>query len=432
MASKPSEYEAFLPNTLLTVVNSKSFIPFQLATADPSIDGVSLAALAASQHQRHDQLLALPASTPLSDALSFFRRWDITAVPLLDDAVLKAKKKKKFSPNDVVGLFTMQDLTRPLVCHPIFERAPPSLLPHLLPVSASASPSASSSAPRAGVALGESDFLAQLHSLDVWSAPASSFMSCNRSNRAQWFLEGTRTVEDAARALSSGLRHVLVTEGSDINAASPVTIHMLSAGDLARFVWTSLPQDVSENSTLPPALSRLLASKVGSHLSGAHTVVTFTEHEPTINAFRRLASAASPSSSPLGAVPIVNSSAMVVDNLSATDLRLLTPSTFRHILDPLSSFLRTLRSAPPSASTSPQPSPASSSASASSAVKSLRPPFAATVTREASLQMLLEKMVNLGISRVWVVDEGAKAVGVIALSDVFRMIVALKMDDRGR
>ena len=421
MAAKPTEYTAFLPNSLLTVVNSKAFIPFILAS-DPS-DGVSLAAIAATQHQRHSELLALPASTTLAEGLAFFRRWDITAVPVIAEG--KMSKGKKFSPSDVVGLFTMQDLIRPLICHPIFDRAPPTLLPHLRPSSPSTHPAPSPALHPSP--LSEADFIAQLHQLDVWQQPVSSFLSCNSTNRSSWFLLGSHTVGDAAKALSSGLRHVLVTEGDDISSSSPVTIHMLSAGDLARFVYTSLPVDTSENSTLPVPLSKLLSSPVSAHVAGK-PIVSFRESDLTISAFRRLASWSGSPSSMLGAVPIVNSSEMVIDNLSATDLRLLTPPTFQHLLDPLSSFLRTLRSAPSSTGSSPQLSAVSAAPSPSQG-RSLRPAFAATVGVEVSMQMMLEKMVNLGISRIWVVDGEAKAVGVVALSDLFRMIVALHLHD---
>ena len=116
---------------------------------------------------------------------------------------------------------------------------------------------------------------------------------------------------------------------------------------------------------------------------------------------------------------------MVIDNLSATDLRLLTPATFHRILEPLASFLHTLRStaSSPAAPSSP------SSSSSSPGKRNLRPPFAATVSGSLAMGMMLEKVVNLGISRVWVVDESAKPVGVIALSDLFRMIVALKLHE---
>ena len=427
MASKPAEYTAFLPNSLLTAVNSKAFIPFILAS-DPS-DGVSLAAIAASQHQRHSELLALPASTTLAQALAFFRQWDITAVPVIAEG--RMKKGRKFSPSDVVGVFTMQDLIRPLVCHPIFDRAPPSLLPHLRP-STPPTTTPPPPPPSTDSPLSDSDFAAQLPQLDVWQQRVDGFLSCNSTDRSSWFLLGSHTVGDAAKALSSGLRHVLVTEGDDIASTSPVIIHMLSAGDLARFVYTSLPQDTSEHSTLPLPLSQLLSSPVSAHVA-TKPIVSFAERDLTISAFRRLASGSSSSSSPsstpssaspssmLGAVPIVNSSGMVIDNLSATDLRLLTPPTFQHILDPLSSFLRTLRSAPSSTASSPQ---------SSSQGRSLRPAFAATVGLDVSMQTLMEKMVNLGVSRVWVVDGEAKAVGVVALSDLFRMIVALKLHDQ--
>ena len=423
MAGKPSEYTAFLPNSLLTVVNAKAFIPFILAS-DPS-DGVSLAAIAATQHQRHSELLALPASATLADGLAFFRQWDITAVPVIEEG--RKKKGKMFSPSDVIGVFSMQDLIRPLICHPIFDRAPPSLLPHLRPTSPATSPAPSTS-PHPSP-LSESDFIAQLPQLDVWQQPISAFLSCTSSNRPSWFLLGSHTVGDAAKALSSGLRHVLVTEGEDVHSSTPVTIHMLSAGDLARFVYTSLPQDTSENSTLPVPLSKLLSSPVSAHVA-SKAIVSFRESDLTIAAFRRLASspASGSTSTMLGAVPIVNSSGMVIDNLSATDLRLLTPPTFHQILDPLSSFLRTLRSAPSSAGSSPQSSAASAAPSPSQG-RSLRPAFAATVGLDVSMQMMLEKMVNLGISRIWVVDGEAKAVGVVALSDLFRMIVALQLHD---
>ena len=229
MTSKPSEYTAFLPNTLLTLVNSKAFIPFILSS--PSSDQVSLAALAASQHQRHADLLTLPASTTLAEVLAFFRQYDITAVPLVQDAAhSRHKAKAKHSPSSVVGVFSMHDLLRPLIHHPIFDQAPASLFPQ----PPSASPS--SSLPR----LSEAEFLSQLSALPVWSSPVLPFMSCNESNRSSWFLLAKQKVGDAAAALSSGLRHVLVLEGDDIHSSHPATVSMLSAGDLARFIYTSL------------------------------------------------------------------------------------------------------------------------------------------------------------------------------------------------
>ena len=433
MTSKPSEYTAFLPNTLLTLVNSKAFIPFILSS--PSSDQVSLAALAASQHQRHADLLTLPASTTLAEVLAFFRQYDITAVPLVQDAAhSRHKAKAKHSPSSVVGVFSMHDLLRPLIHHPIFDQAPASLFPQ--PPSASSS----SSLPR----LSEAEFLSQLSALPVWSSPVLPFMSCNESNRSSWFLLAKQKVGDAAAALSSGLRHVLVLEGDDIHSSHPATVSMLSAGDLARFIYTSLPSDVSERSTLPAPLSALLCSPVSAHVH-SRSIIAFQEQDCTLLAFRRLAAPAAgsrPSSSPsseaspspsasssavsaLGAVPIVNAQHMVIDNLSATDLRLLTPATFHRILEPLASFLHTLRStaSSPAAPSSP------SSFSSSPGKRNLRPPFAATVSGSLAMGMMLEKVVNLGISRVWVVDESAKPVGVIALSDLFRMIVALKLHE---
>ena len=426
MASKASEYTAFLPNSLLTAVNSKAFVPFLLG-ADPT-DGVSLAAISATQHQRHAELLALPSSTSLSSVLAFFRQWDITAVAIVEEG--RIQKKKQFAPKDVLGVFSMQDLTRPLIYHPIFDRAPAALLPALAASSRPSSPATSPASP-----LTEAEFRDALQHLDVWQRPVTDFFSCNPSNRSAWFLRGSHHVRDAAKALGSGLRHVLVTEGDDINSAAPTTIHMLSAGDLARFIYTALPQDTSEHSSLPAPLSHLLSSPVAAHVT-TKSIVTFQEHELTISAFRRLASppshsghsptaaSSAPASavSSLGAVPIVNSSHMVIDNLSATDLRLLTPATFHLILEPLSTFLKTLRSAHSGAE--------APVAGKEKGAKAMRPAFAATVDGKASMQIMLEKTVNLGISRIWVVDDEAKPVGVIALSDVFRMIVQLDLDER--
>ena len=267
------------------------------------------------------------------------------------------------------------------------------------------------------------------------------YLSCNASNRSEWFLLSSRTVHDAAIALSSGFRHVLVSEADSLDSHTKGDVALLSAGDLARYVYTSLPEEV-EGSGIPEPLVKLLQSTVAQHFV-KRNMVTFHEQDITINAFRRLALAGpvassssptpspphSPSStgqrSPLGAVPIVNRSGMVIENLSATDIRLLTPTTFHHILQPLSTFLASLRTAP----SPPASAPATPSSSSSSGGRSLRPAFAATVNTQTSIHMLLEKVVTLGISRLWVVDEEARPVGVVALSDIFRLLVELRVNE---
>ena len=238
-------------------------------------------------------------------------------------------------------------------------------------------------------------------------------------------------MRDAAIALSSGYRHILVSEADSLDSHTKGDVALLSAGDLARYVYTSLPEQV-EGSGVPERLVKLLQSTVSQHFV-KREMVTFQEADLAINAFRRLALAGSIASpkhtigqpSALGAVPIVNRSGHVIDNLSATDIRLLTPATFHHILQPLSEFLARLRTAPsPPAST-----PASPTSSASGG-RSLRPAFAATVNGESTLHMLLEKVVTLGISRVWVVDDDARPAGVVALSDLFRLLVELRVDEQ--
>ena len=442
MSSKPSGYISFLPNTLLTVINSKSFIPFILSTP-LSGNEISLAAIAASQHQRHAGLLYLPQTATFSQALDFFRQYDITAVPIVTDATavkaesgLASKKVREVGARDIVGIFTMQDLIRPLISHPIFDRAPAHITSDITTAAPTTASSASSSpAPSSDSTsqLSEADFIAQLSALPLWSSPVLPYLSCKASNRSEWFFLSSQTVHDAAIALSSGYRHVLVSEADSLDSHTKGDVALLSAGDLARYVYTSLPEQI-EGSGIPEWLVKLLQSTVAQHFV-KRDMVTFQEADITINAFRRLALAGpvasppSPSSSgqlsPLGAVPIVNRSGMVIDNLSATDVRLLTPTTFHHILQPLSTFLARLRTAP-----SPPASAPATPSSSGSGGRSLRPAFAATVNRETTLQMLLEKVVTLGISRVWVVDEMARPVGVVALSDIFRLFVQQRVDER--
>ena len=447
MASKPTGYTAFLPNTLLTVINSKAFIPFILSNP-LSGNEISLAAIAATQHQRHADLLYLPQSATLAQALDFFRRYDITAVPVVSDSgegggggsgvkaasgLAGGKVVRKVGAKDIVGVFTMQDLIRPLISHSIFEQAPASIKPDSSSSAASASSTSASTSPApsssSSTQLSEADFIAQLSNLPLWSTPILSYLSCTASNRHEWFLLSTATVHDAALALSSGYRHILVSEADSLDSHTTGDVALLSAGDLARYVYTSLPEEVEVSSGVPERLVQLLRSPISQHFK-KRDMVTFQERDITINAFRRLAlagpavSSSSPSSSPrqsgpIGAVPIVNKSGMVIDNLSATDIRLLTPATFHHILHPLADFLAALRSAP----SPPASAPTTPSSASAAAARSLRPAFAATVNGQTSVHLLLEKVVTLGISRVWVVDEEARPVGVVALSDIFRLLV---------
>ena len=420
MTAKPSEYIAFLPNTLLTVTNSKAFIPFILSTPLTGNE-ISLAAIAATQHQRHADLLYLPQSATFAEALDFFRHYDIGAVVIVSDvSSTKAvsfqdgsggsggKVVRKVGAKDIVGIFTIQDLIRPLISQPIFEQAPASITP------------ASSSTATASAS--EADFIAQLAILPLWTSPVLPYLSCTAANRHEWFLLSTRTVHDAAIALSSGYRHILVSEADSIDSHTTGDVALLSAGDLARYVYTSMPEQV-DGSGIPAKLVALLKSTVAHHFT-KRDMITFQERDTTIKAFRRLAAG----ESPIGAVPIVNRSGMVIDNLSATDIRLLTPSTFHQILHPLADFLARLRNAPSPPDSAPA-SPNSTAATATAASRSLRPAFAATVNTETTIHMLLEKVVTLGISRVWVVDDEARPVGVVALSDIFRWLVELRVDE---
>ena len=185
MASKPSEYIAFLPNSLLTVVNSKAFVPFILSNPLTGNE-ISLAAIAATQHQRHADLLYLPETATFSQALDFFRQYDITAVPIVSDVTaaraasgLAGKQVRKVGARDIVGIFTIADLIRPLISHSLFDQAPAAIAPS--PSSApstvsSSAPSTASSSSR----LSEAEFVAQLAAspLLVESCPAVSVLQC--------------------------------------------------------------------------------------------------------------------------------------------------------------------------------------------------------------------------------------------------------------
>lgn len=414
-----TSYTPFLPVPLLNVVQSKAFIPFQLAMTDAG--SVSTASLVATKHQQHADLLTLPADATIAQALEFFKRYDITAVPLtVNPSQQTTDKAVRFqpsryesinpaiAPSSIVALLGVHDIVKAIVCSPPFsdQQIDQTIL---------------------------SD--AEMAALPIWNQAVGSIATANDSNRHEWFLSSKNIVRDAARSLSAGFRHVLVHEVSNNQSniqsnkgTTPVSVTIVSAGDLMRFCFTSIPPSDGDTSGMPSALITLLETPIGEHLTPRTKLVTFHQSDLTYKAFQTLSEGVANKS--LGAIPIISKSGFVMDNLSASDIRSINQANARHLLMTLHDFLPSLKSRPPSPSSRKSPTPAAQgSPTSEKSAASLRPPFAASISVEATVRMTLEKITVLGISRLWVVDEYARPINVVSLSDIFRVLSKVEMKE---
>lgn len=194
-----------------------------------------------------------------------------------------------------------------------------------------------------------------------------------RSRNVQ-VLDKEATLGDVAKVLSHDTHRVLIGQGRDAK--------LVSQSDIVRYLSERKDQ-----------LDRQVLDTPVGQLNIIHErVLHVAEHTSTIKAFCHLVR------HNVGALAVLDRQQKLIGTISASDLRGITDENLNRLTLPVLDFLKhTERKAP------------------------------ASIIRcspNEKLDMAINKLVEAKVHRLWVTDENEKPVGVLALSDVIRTVLA--------
>ncbi|KAJ3211291.1 hypothetical protein HDU67_004633 [Dinochytrium kinnereticum] len=191
------------------------------------------------------------------------------------------------------------------------------------------------------------------------------------------------TIEATCISFAKGIHRVLVTDA--LKQKAPI---LVTQTDILRYMMAN--PEVYANSSI--SFNSTLAS-LGFTSRGQ--VFTATEGETAIEGYARMAA------NKVAALPVVSKDGIVVDTLSASDLRGMSAGTLENVKLPVSGFVKL------------SPTHKESTISVSST---------------DTLYDAFKKIVENDIHRVWILDATGKPVGVVSQSDIIGAAVGLAAD----
>jgi CBS domain-containing protein len=187
-------------------------------------------------------------------------------------------------------------------------------------------------------------------------------------------LDKEATLGDVAKVLSHDTHRVLIGQGRDAK--------LVSQSDIVRYLSERKDQ-----------LDRQVLDTPVGQLNIIHErVLHVSEHTTTIKAFCHLVR------NNVSALAVLDRQQKLIGTISASDLRGITDESLNKLTLPVLDFLQyTERKAPASL---------------------------IRCSPDEKLDMAINKLVEAKVHRLWVTDENEKPVGVLALSDVIRTVLA--------
>jgi 5'-AMP-activated protein kinase regulatory gamma subunit len=203
---------------------------------------------------------------------------------------------------------------------------------------------------------------------------AGDLLKQSKRSRDFKVLDKDATLGDVAQVLSHESHRVLIGKDKDAK--------LVSQSDIVRYLSERKDQ-------LDP---KILNTPIGQLNIIHERILHVSEHSSTIKAFCHLVR------NQVSALAILDKQQKLVGTISASDLRGITDESLNRLTQPVLDFLKgTERKAP---STLVRCSP------------------------DEKLDMAINKLVEAKVHRLWVTDENERPIGVLALTDVIRTVLA--------
>jgi CBS domain-containing protein len=178
------------------------------------------------------------------------------------------------------------------------------------------------------------------------------------------------------------------------NKVNEVVTNIISQSDIITFIMNRI-----ERAGDPAAVLGPLAGKTADQLRlGTKPVISMTDDLPAFKALQLMVR------NRVSAVAVVDKVGQLMADFSATEVRGLSVDNFPSLRRPVVPFLEQSRSR---------------------IGRPERYPFSTPIicTGDTPLEMILLKLHTHGLHRLWIVDEMARPIGVITLTDVMRLLV---------
>jgi CBS domain-containing protein len=203
---------------------------------------------------------------------------------------------------------------------------------------------------------------------------AADLLKESKRSRDFKVLDKEATLGDVASVLSHQHHRVLIGQGRDAK--------LVSQSDIVRYLSERKDQ-------LDP---KVLNTPVGQLNIIHERILHVSDHTPTIKALCHLVR------NQVGALAVLDRQQKLVGNISASDLRGITDESLSKLTQPVLQFLESTERKAPGA--------------------------LVWCTPDEKLDMAINRLVVTKVHRLWVTDENQKPVGVLALSDVIRTVLA--------
>jgi len=306
----------------------------------------------------HKEMIQVKATDTVESVLGVFRKHNILSTP-----VIKESYKEDECP--FLGIISVLDLLIASIFQPVFDKY---------------------TSEETIAAATEEELAACFETKeDVFLKPVKEVLGSSEESKKLHMFEAKDPLNKLVDAFSAGVHRVLIKSTDDGKS----TYKYISQTDVVRSL-----RSIALDSGLE--LGGIL-SKTATELKLGHTgVVSVTSRSRAVLGFKKMFS----SGKQLSALPVLDPDTNgLVDTLSASDFRGVQKETLRLLLLPVVSFLSLSRAKPRQKITVHQ-----------NVVASPDEKFAAVI----------ERIVNSGVHRLWIINSDETPIGVISLTDIIR------------
>jgi len=215
--------------------------------------------------------------------------------------------------------------------------------------------------------------------------PVEQVLGLTVESRNLFLVEPQLPLFDLIKPFSFGLHRVLVPQKDDEGKNA---YRVLSQSDVVAYIYKHRNE-----------VKDIMSKKLSELGMVPKPVVSVTTSSSALDAFKTMTSEKVP------AVAVVDDKEKLISTLSASDLRGMTARRLKEAIKPIREFLLSTRGF-------------------------VRDPL--TIKLEDTLDMAMNRVLNEGVHRLWVVDQVGKPVGCVSLTDIISVFMPINNNSHSK
>jgi CBS domain-containing protein len=252
------------------------------------------------------------------------------------------------------------------------------------------------------------DYLNRIDPEEFFSTPVAKIIGASRESASPWIVYSTDNLDGLTRLFTESKQHRVLVVDSDILVASLVgpipptaSLSVVTQTDLIRYLYDSQRGMTKlDAGLLEPVLDVTVHDLIQATKHPKQPIVAMLDSQSALHGFRTMYL------DNIQGLPVIDKSANVIGNLSASDLRGITVENMNHLTKPVYQYLEAMKHS-----------------------GELKADQLRTVEQLDTVDKVLKLFIENKIHRMWVTkDNSEKLTGVISLTDILKLLQPIRIE----